>query len=201
MDQTMWIVAAGLAALAVGAALWSRRRVTLSSNANWAPCYDFKTKAVSYVPREKLKPGWVQARIHNLEGVFWVDPTQMKGGDKYAQPPLDGAALAAVRELVAQLGEVHPLTLEQWEDRLRRGADPAAEIARWQRVSSCYRRECDGRSFNLPQKRDVLAVVLACLEAGADGLAAVRLDALAKTTAEQIASRVGADRQPLSAGA
>ena len=183
------LIPSGLLALVVAVVVLSRRRVRLGAGGNWVPCYDFKSKSVAYVAREKLRPSMVQARIHGIDGPVWVDPAQMKA-EKYQHPPLDEPARERLRAVVERLREVHPLTVEQWEERIRHDPQPEREIARWGRIAEAYARELEGRDYNLPQKRDVLQVVLAC--SGPDriqALKAARLDALARTTAEQIAAR------------
>jgi hypothetical protein len=183
------LIPSGLVALIVAVVVLSRRRVQLRSGENWVPCYDFRSKTVAYVAREKLRPGMVQARIHGIDGQVWVDPAQMKA-EKYQHPPLDEPARERLRAVVERLREVHPLTVEQWEERIRHDPQPEREIARWNRIADAYARELAGHDYNLPQKRDLLQVILAC--SGTDhvqALKAMRLDALARTTAEQIAAR------------
>jgi hypothetical protein len=189
MELYLALIAGGVIVLAIVAVALSRRSVRLRSGANWVPCYDFKSKTVAYVAKEKLKTGMIQARIHGIDGQVWVDPAQMKA-EKYQHPPLEEPQRTRVAAFAGQLNEVHPLSLEQWEDRFRRDPDPEREIARWTAIAEAYSRELGGREYNLPQKRDLLQVILAC--AGPDraqALKAVRLDALARTTAEQIAAR------------
>jgi hypothetical protein len=189
MEMYLALVVGGVIVLAIVAVALSRRSVRLRTGANWVPCYDFKTKTVAYVAKEKLRPGMIQARIHGIDGQVWVDPAQMKA-EKYQHPPLEEPQRERVRGFAGKLIEVHPLSMEQWEDRIRRDPDPEREIARWSAIAEAYARELAGHEYNLPQKRDLLQVILAC--AGSDrvqALKAVRLDALARTTAEQIAAR------------
>jgi hypothetical protein len=184
-----WLIVAGTAALVAAVALASRRRVHLRADANWIPTYDFKSKSLTYIPREKLKTGWVQARIHGIDGLVWVDPAQMKS-EKVQHPPLEDGQREELRVMAERLREVHPLSLEQWEDRMRREIQPERAIARWCAIAAAYTRELEGRHFNQAQRGDVFHVVVACASVdGAGAVKGVRLDALARTTAEQIAGR------------
>ncbi len=187
-----YVIAVGALVLitTILAVLGARSKVKIPTlSGNYAPCYDFRTHTVSYIHSERLKPGMVQARIHNLEGLFWVDPAQMKQ-EKYQHGDLGAGALAALAVLESQLREVHPLSVEQWQDRFRREADPEREIASWERIAETYTREASSPALNLNQKRDIFQVIIACANGDRkNALSGVTLNALAKTTASQIVER------------
>jgi hypothetical protein len=176
-----------VAAIAIRSA---RARVRLPSGSeNYVPSYDFRTRTVSYLKRDALKPGMIQAKIHNLEGLYWVDPAQMKR-EKYQHPALDEPVRSALRELSGILREVHPLSLEQWEDRFRREPDPAREVETWRRIATAYAREAASPALNAIQRNDVFQVLVACANRErAHALDGVALTGLARTTAAQIVER------------
>lgn len=187
-----YVIAVGALVLitAILGFLGARSKVKIpTSSANYAPCYDFRTRTVSYVKSDQLKPGMIQAKIHNLEGLFWVDPAQMKQ-EKYQHQELGEAARDSLRILESALREVHPLSVEQWEDHFRRDAHPQREIASWRRIVDAYGRESASPSLNLNQKRDIFQLIVACANGDrAHALGTVTLNALAKTTAGQIVER------------
>ncbi|MBA2481380.1 MAG: hypothetical protein H0V44_12020 [Planctomycetes bacterium] len=196
MDAMYWcLVGGGAAAVlaAVAAIVRSGAQVKLpSADGNFVPFYDFKTRSVSYIRKEAVRPGMVQVKIHNLEGLHWVDAKQMKQEKIAPLGELSEAARAKLASIREVLTEVHPMTLEQWEALVRRDADPEAAVATWETISADYRSESANPSYNAIQRLDVFHVVVACATSTRDqALATVTLAALARTTAEGIVARHG----------
>ncbi|MBA3708820.1 MAG: hypothetical protein H0W83_08395 [Planctomycetes bacterium] len=193
MDAMYWCLAGG-GAVAVVAAAWailrSGAQVKLpAKDGNYVPFYDFKTRSVTYIRDDAIRPGMIQAKIHNLDGLHWVDASQMKQA-KTALGELTDEARGRIPALQAALSEVHPMSIEQWEALVRRDADPAAAVENWSAIAGAYVEEAAAPGLNALQRADLFRLVLACANTPRDQiLKSVTLNALARTTAEAIIAR------------
>ena len=139
---------------------------------------DPDTKKITTIPVGEVGPGMVRVSIDDfstvselarqlgakpraitgVEGEVWIEASKLP----LLQPPFsaeDREVLVVIRD---SLQEVHPLTLEQWEDRFRRDANPKQQIADWLHVAKVYKHFSTGRDLSPEQKLDVFTAAWAC---------------------------------------
>lgn len=56
----------------------------------------------------------------------------------HRHPPFTELRMNAIHQIRGMLGEVYLLSVEEWEDNLRRDFDPDAEIRRWLHLARVY---------------------------------------------------------------
>jgi hypothetical protein len=157
--------------------------------------YDLETKALTTIPARELAEGMVRIPAEGVEGEVFVSAAQLTalqpGLPPYRRPPFGEGLRAVVAALRDALREVRPLSLEQWEDGLRRDIDPDKELTLWLGMAEVYRRLTEGHGLGPDEKRDVFAVILACLNNGPDrALFTVNLRALSRKAAEGIVEHI-----------
>ena len=124
--------------------------------------YDPTTKIVTEMPASQLTPNMIQAQVEGLDGVHWIDASELKMGERRAESfPEDIRDL--FRELKSKLDEVYPMSLEQWEDGFLRDAHPEKEIAQWLYVADIYSRFTSKRGLSLEQKKEYFRVLATCM--------------------------------------
>jgi len=110
--------------------------------------YDLQTRTLTAVPAHELAPGMIRARVEGVEGEVFVSAAQLAalqaGPPPYRHPPFGDDVRALIATVRDALREVRPLSLEQWEDGLRRDIDPGGELAVWLNVAELYRRLTQG---------------------------------------------------------
>jgi hypothetical protein len=81
----------------------------------------------------------------------------------YRHGPFGPEVRARLQELHDTLCEVHPLTLDEWEDGFRRDTTPEREIALWLHFAQAYRRVTTQRlrKLQLAHKQVIFHVLLA----------------------------------------
>jgi hypothetical protein len=85
------------------------------------------------------------------------------------------------------LEEVYPLTLEKWEEGFRRDANPEQEIASWLLLARTYQRCIANRDFGLPQKNDLLGLLVNARTNGKEAaLLTFNLQALTREEAVEV---------------
>lgn len=112
--------------------------------------YDCETSKTSRIPARELAPGMMQVKIENRDALVWVDSRQLKTAD-YKRPPFQGRLKEKTKRLQLLLSEVVPWSYEEWEEGLRRDADPEKEIRWWTAMHGIFRIYCE-REFR-PEKR------------------------------------------------
>jgi hypothetical protein len=128
---------------------------------------DLRTHRLITIPARELAPGMVRVRAESIEGDVWVEAAQVHQGP-VLQPPLGEDVRRVVRHICDALQDVVPLTVEEWEDGLRRDVNPAGEVSFWRTVAEAYTRFTAGRRLSAEQKGDLLEVVFACLHNGTE---------------------------------
>ncbi|MEA3188676.1 MAG: hypothetical protein QOD99_2506 [Chthoniobacter sp.] len=101
------------------------------SNGQAAP-----TPRIERIETEKLKPGPVRHAT--------LTPQQIE----------------RLRKLQAALAEVDYSPLEKWIDDFRHDADPDREISVFEAIAQAYQAFCSARPRTLPQKQDVIGLLL-----------------------------------------
>jgi hypothetical protein len=124
--------------------------------------YDFATRSVHRIPARELAPNMVQVQLEGVPGVVWVDARELNA-NSYQHPPFTEEIRDILRQIMASIGEVYPLSLEQWEDGFRRDANPEQEIALWLHVAEVYRRLTAGADLSQEQKTDYFRVLVGCM--------------------------------------
>ena len=123
--------------------------------------YDFETKEVITIPSAELAPGMVEAEVEGV-GRVWVDAKQATMDGGYRHEPFSEDIRDRLREIKEALDEVHPMTLQEWEDGFRKDTHPEKEIAIWLRLAERYKAFTEEKEFSQGQRREVFNVMLAC---------------------------------------
>jgi hypothetical protein len=157
--------------------------------------YDPETKSITTIPASELASNVVRCRIVGIDGDVWADPTKFEDGP-LRHGPFPEDVRERIRAIQAVFSEVAPKTFEEWEDGFRRDTHPDREINIWLCMGQAYLHFTDGRDLDLEQKRDIFAVVLACINNGPD-LAAqtVSVRTLSRKRIQQIADWVRRKQQ------
>jgi hypothetical protein len=124
--------------------------------------YDFGTRSVRRIPARELSPNMVQARLEGVAGVVWLDARELNA-NTYQHPPFTEEIRDHLRQIMASIGEVYPLSLEQWEDGFRRDANPEKEIALWLHLAEVYSRLTAEADLSLGQKTDYFRILVGCM--------------------------------------
>lgn len=130
-------------------------------NIEMVPFLDSKTGQVTMIPADELAPGAVLVEKQGI-GQVWIEPDDSIRDAAYQHPPCNEEVRDFFRQIKESLDEVHPMTLEEWEDGFRRDMHPEREIAIWLHIAATYRRCTARRSYSLEQRRDFFNVILAC---------------------------------------
>lgn len=72
---------------------------------------------------------------------------------------LPAALSSRIEALRSVLGEVCPMTKEQWLDRLKRDLNPEKELLWWERVSECFKAFVTARTLSSAQKQAAFKVI------------------------------------------
>ena len=123
--------------------------------------YDVPTGTLSTIPARELAPGMVRVTINGVEGDCWVRPDQLQQSP-YQHPPFDEEARAYLHQIKDALDEVHPMSLEEWEDGFRRDRNAEREIAIWLHIAQVYVRLTKDKSVAPGERQDVFRILLAC---------------------------------------
>jgi hypothetical protein len=131
--------------------------------------FDFATKKVTTIPTCELAPGMVSMKIEGMEGEYFVDAgaAQLVKGE-IIHPPFSEEVRDYFRSFAATFADVHPMTVEEWEDGFRRDLHADREIALWRVMEDYYKHFTEGRWLSVEQKTDIFKVILACSLNGPD---------------------------------
>jgi len=123
--------------------------------------YDINTKEVITIPAAELAPGMVETEVEGV-GRVWVDAKQGKMDVGYRHGPFPEDIRDRLREIKEALDEVHPMTLDEWEDGFRKDTHPEREIAIWLRIAEKYKTFIEGKGLSQAQRKEIFSVMLAC---------------------------------------
>jgi hypothetical protein len=150
--------------------------------------FDAPSNRVVRIPAAELRFGVVQARVEGVDGVVWVTPDQLEPSE-IRHPPFDEEVRAHIRGIHAAFAEHKTLTFEQWEDALRRDADPEREIALWMHAADVY-IEFTQDEPDPARREDVFRTIVACLTASPDSVWHVlQTHALSRREAQRVIDR------------
>ena len=124
--------------------------------------YDPETRTVTEAEAEKAMAFLMPIRVVGLEGTYWADPSKLRPGTPknwFFSPK----TRAAIQEIKTALDEVHPMSLEEWEEGFRRDANPQSEIALWQVLVGVYRDLVEPQKLALESRRDYYRVLATCI--------------------------------------
>lgn len=153
---------------------------------------DTTTQQIITIPASELTPGMMRVHIEGVEGDVFVEAGTLETSP-HRHPPFDEKTRAFLRQLQVALGEVHPKTVEQWEDGFRRDAHPDTEMRFWAGVASCYRHFTEGKVHDHAVRQDIFRLVFVCLNNGPGAaLATVNLTVLSRKRAGQIIAEIAA---------
>jgi hypothetical protein len=127
---------------------------------------DTKTHTITTIPASELAPGMVRARVAGIEGDVWIDASTLHPNEGYAHPPFTGELRQKIETIQELMAEVLPKSYEEWEDGFRRDQHPESEIAIWCNLALGYRFLTDGQDYPDEAKREVLRILLACINNG-----------------------------------
>lgn len=126
--------------------------------------FDFDTRRMSTIPAAELTPGMVCVRMDGVEGDVWVDGSRLQQ-NVFQHPQFSEEVRDRLRQLQAALGEVYPMSLEQWEDGFRRDRNPDKEIEYWLHLARTYARLTapdDPLGSTPERRRGVFQVLVGC---------------------------------------
>lgn len=124
--------------------------------------YAPETRTVTEMPAAQLNPNMMQVEVEGLDGVHWVDARKLKMGERRAASfPEEVREL--LRHLKSVLDEVHPMSLEQWEDGFLRDAHPEQEIALWLYVADIYSHFTSEGNLSFEQKKEYFRILTVCM--------------------------------------
>ena len=98
---------------------------------------DPATREVVRIPASELSPGLVQVQMKGSEEPVWADPALFQPSP-FQHPPFPEEIRNLLRTIKATLDEVHPMSLEAWEEGFRRDQNPEQEIALWLHLADTY---------------------------------------------------------------
>ena len=123
--------------------------------------YDPDTATESSIPAAELAPGMIRITVQGREGEFWADASRFKPSG-YKHPPFNEQVEDILRDIMAKLWEVHPLSLEQWEDGFRRDTNAEREIAIWGYMAHVYSQVTRNRTLSPEHKKKLFEIILSC---------------------------------------
>jgi hypothetical protein len=91
---------------------------------------DAETQQMIIIPASELAPGMMRVHIEGVEGDVFVEGGTLETSP-HRHPPFDGKTRDFLRHLQGAMAEVHPRTVEQWEDGFRRDAHPDRKMQFW----------------------------------------------------------------------
>lgn len=153
---------------------------------------DAATQQIITIPASELAPGMMRVHIEGVEGDVFVEAGTLETS-AHRHPPFDEKTRAFLRQLQEALAEVHPRTVEQWEDGFRRDAHPDREMQFWAGVAACYCHFTEGKVHDSAVRQDIFRLVFVCLNNGPDkALATAPLTVLSRKRASQIIAEIAA---------
>ena len=99
----------------------------------------------------QTEPGRVYEELRDGNRSLQLGPVRRKLSDEQ---------IARVGKVAGALREVHPLSIEQWNDGFIRDKDPESEIQLWERVAEAYRSYCTEHALASDAKSEVFSILL-----------------------------------------
>jgi len=150
--------------------------------------YDIPSGTLSTIPAHELAPSFVRTTVQGRNGDCWIDPTHLNKSP-YQYAPFDEETRDCLREIKNTLDEVHPMSLEEWEDGFRRDRDAEQEIAIWLHIAGIYKRLTDDSVSDADERQDIFRVLLSCANNPKElALTAAEIKKLSRPEAEAVAA-------------
>jgi len=146
--------------------------------------YNLITKKINVIPAAELAPGMVEAEVAGI-GRVWIAAAQVPDGN-VKNAPFDPEIREFIRKNIQEpLAEVHPMTLDKWEDGFRRDNNPEREIGVWCRIATRFVKFSNSENLNRAQRQECFTVMLNCTTCPEDKvLEVVKLEALTRKQAQ-----------------
>ena len=126
---------------------------------------DLKTHTTTTIPAKELAPGMIQVSFNGREGVFWAKAADVLNTVKPSppkHPSFDDKTKGDLRKIIGLLGEVHPISIEEFENGLRRDQNPDIEIGLWLHLASVYESLNQDFCLDLEKKKELFQALLQC---------------------------------------
>lgn len=124
--------------------------------------YDVEAQALYTMPAAELAPGMVQISLQRADGseaIVWVEAAKLELND-YQHPPFPETVRAYFRLLAQTFADVHPLTVEAWEDIFRRDEHWEQELLIWLRLAALYEAFLKSAPRTQAEKQDAFRLLL-----------------------------------------
>ncbi len=138
------------------------RRLFRKRNPDLVPYHDIAANQTVWIPKSELCPGVVMVQIEGHKEPVYLDSDQLKRGE-YQHPPFDDGIREMLASLVANLSDVYPLSLNEWEDGFRRDRNSEREIAGWIHLAGILTVMTKSFNFDPAKRMECFKVLVACL--------------------------------------
>ena len=120
--------------------------------------YDPETQKIVEIPSTELTANCVGGYVEGIGEVWMVD-------DGLPNIPIRHADLSKklrkdIRRIAAEMADLLPQTIEQWEDGFQRQVDPAKEVALWLHMIAVLRECGKGEQLSHDQRMEIYLFVL-----------------------------------------
>jgi hypothetical protein len=150
--------------------------------------YDSENDRIIQIPASELAPGVIEARVVGIDGLVWIDSSNLQLGD-IKHPPFADDVREYIRKTENTFKEHRDLSFDEWEEGFRRDVDPIQEIALWVHAADVYSAFADSE-VAADRREDIYRCILACLTSSPDHVWHVLdLTALSRDEAAQVVNR------------
>jgi hypothetical protein len=129
-----------------------------------AHVFDPATGKLSSMPLLELNDEMMRVKVEGV-GKVWVKSSQVSclPAGPVLHPPLCDTLRQRIKECIMEpLLEVHPQTLDQWEDAFRRERNAEREIAVWLVISGRFMAFVNAHQLSKAQRKEVFQLMLRC---------------------------------------
>lgn len=124
---------------------------------------DLATGKLSSMPLLELNDKMRQVKVEGV-GKVWVKSSSCLCAGPVLHPPLCDTLRQRIKECIMEpLVEVHPQTLDQWEDAFRRERNAEREIAVWLVISERFTAFVNAHQLSKAQRKEVFQLMLRCM--------------------------------------
>jgi hypothetical protein len=131
---------------------------------------DPETKEVTTIPMAELAVGTIRVKLGDDPTEYYVDSKKLPRDGEYRHPPFGEEDRAVIRAIWAAFRDVHPQSLEDWENGFRMDAHPQKEIALWLLMSHVFLHITHDRNLTFDKRREIFNVVLTCMNNGPEAV-------------------------------
>jgi len=131
---------------------------------------DSTTRAVTEIPVEELAPGTVRVQMAGIKEPVWVDGTKLRPSDRYFHPPFPPEKRRVIAKIADALREVHPISLDEWEDGFRRDLLADQQIFNFTCIADAYQQVAERGDLSLPKKVEYYNTIVLASTCGLEEL-------------------------------